>query len=482
MISAKKHRRVGLELSIFKWVVCLQLLVLPRLANADRAFGKIADTVVPTLGYTVDAKQNRQLIFMNNPEFLLFGRDECDLADEMPRWRRMTCARSLFKIDTLNKGRYRAWWEHRNMMPFAVHSGVLVTNNSHEEAHIVVENDAIETNSLKNGGNEFVQIFNSNAHNSEFKLAPGEKRFLGTTTNKTIRSGNFFAGVVDFEIKSGSVTFEEVVFKDQPAGNLSHIGYSSRTMFKVHESLVYKGVSQVSAMRLDGAEFAIDDNSLEGPLPLAYKQAEVVPLAQLDSTCRPDRVPACSGAALKMRQDPVRDTAWVTHIAPDPEDANPKRKRAILSDLVELVLPGSTSGCLSLWPQSNPACMVMSHNHFWYLHDFKKWRLPNWGNWGVVYSHPIKIKNNGFKNRFVKVYITADGASPLAFRGTGMGNQWQQIFLDPKASSNNPASALVARSHVLALGETELKVEFVLSGPGAGTLEHRVELMDSEDD
>ncbi|NBW82054.1 hypothetical protein EBR21_09915, partial [bacterium] len=211
----------------------------------------------PTISYSLDEEKNRHLIFMNNPEMLWFGREDCDLTDAMPRWRKMACARSLFRIESLEKGKYRAWWEHRNMMPFAIHSGLLLSNNGNTVAHVIVENDAIETDSLQKGGREFVQLFNSNAHNSEVELAPGERKFIGRTTTKSIRSGNFFAGVVDFEIKSGSVTIDEVVFKDQPAEILTHIGYSSRTRFNVHESLVYKGVSNVSAVKLNGAEFEI---------------------------------------------------------------------------------------------------------------------------------------------------------------------------------------------------------------------------------
>jgi hypothetical protein len=464
------------------WIFLAQLWSFQGDATADQRNKTLSDAVGPTLSYSMDEQKNRHLIFMNNPEFLWFGREECDLADQMPRWRKMNCARSLFRIEALEKGKYRAWWEHRNMMPFAVQSGILISNNTNADAQILVENDAIETDSFKRGGLEFVQLFNSPGYNSEIKLAPGERKFIGRTTSKSVRSGNFFAGVVDFEIISGSVTIDEVVFKDQPADILTHIGYSNRTLFKVHESLVYKGVSNTSAVKLVGAEFEVDDNTPSGDLPLNYRMADIIPHQQQDSTCRPDRNPACSGSALKLRNEPQQSTSWVTHIAPDPEDSNPKRKRAILSDLVELALPGSTPECRSSWPQRSSTCMLMSHNHFWFLNDFQKWKLPNWGNWGVIYSHPIKIKNNGYNNRFVKVYITADGASPLAFRGTGIGNDWQQVFLDPRSAAKSRASVMIARARLLPMSETQVHAEFVLSGPGAGTLEHRVELMDSEDD
>ncbi|MEN9824279.1 MAG: hypothetical protein RI953_24, partial [Pseudomonadota bacterium] len=55
------------------------------------------------------------------------------------------------------------------MMPFAVQSGILISNNTNADAQILVENDAIETDSFKRGGLEFVQLFNSPGYNSEIK-------------------------------------------------------------------------------------------------------------------------------------------------------------------------------------------------------------------------------------------------------------------------------------------------------------------------
>lgn len=445
-------------------------------ADARAADSFAAAVNVPQISYTAAHGQQRNLIFMNNPEFLWITKDSCDLADAVAGMRRQKCGRSLFNVERLGTGSYRAWWEHRNMIPFSIHSGLLISNPTQSPARIVLQAEAVETNSFRLGGREFAKIFNAASVDKEIILAAGERRFLGSVQNERIGTGRFFAGVIDFAVTGGEVSLEEVVFRSAPAEQLAPVGYSQRTLFSVHESLVYKGISSTSAVSLTGAEFFVDDATPSGRLPVAYRHHELVPLDALESTCRPDRRPACTGSALKSLEMAQQSSSWVTHIAPDPADSNPKRKRAIVSDLIELVLPESTPSCPSAWPAEAEQCMRMSHQFFWFLPDFKKWRLPNWGNWGVHYTHPVRVKNSGTHARRVTLGMTADGASPVAYRGTGTAKEWQQIFLDPKINAGLGARVVLAEAIVEAHSEVELTGEFVLSGPGAGTLEHTVEI------
>lgn len=464
----------------FKWLsgkVCSTAFALISATFTFQA-GSATTTpaAAPQLSYMRTPSDQRQLIFLNNPEFLWFTREACDLADKLPEWRRVNCEKSLFKIDHLGVGHYRAWWEHRNMMPFPIHSGIMITNTSHAPAKLLLTNDAIEPDSQKRGGTEFVSLFTAPKKNIGFEITPGERRFLGFTQLNKIRSGDFFAGVADFSVLSGEVTLEEVVFKDQPAEKLSHLGYTQRNLFTIQEGLVYKGVAEFSSITLQGAHFEISDSTAAGPLPVEYPLHEVLPFDQQDSTCRTDRTPACLNPALRKSPSPTRMNAWVTHIAPDPLDANPKRKQAIISDLAELTLPGSTPGCDSRWPQFSPSCIKMSHNFFWYLQPLKLWRLPNWGNWGIHYRHPVSIVNQGQHERVVCLRLRADGASTIAFRGSGIGTGWQQVFLDPRGGSRVSESQCIARGVIKPFGRLNLEAEFVLSGPAAGTLQHSVEL------
>lgn len=439
---------------------------------------EIATKAPPVISYEVDEKQNRILLFMNNPEFLWESREACDLADEMSGSRE--CATRLFHIETLAAGNYRAWWEHRNMMPRSISSTLMLTNTNSEPAVILLEGDALEESSARRGGNEFTTLLNERRTPSTITILPNSRIYLGTTAEKKIRPGQFFAGVVDFKILKGKLTLDEIVFRNLPADKLKPAQYSQRTLWGVHESLVYKGVAKTSAVRLQGARFSIDDLTPIGPLPVAYFQHELSSEGIEKSHCSLARHVPCQGNALRRRAHPLTESSWVTHIAPDPQDSNPKRKRAIVSDLIDLILPGSASHCASQWPQPWPwgerSCMMMSARYHWYLPDFNTWRLPNWGNWAVQYSHPVEILNNGDQPRTVSLSISADGESPIAYRGTGVSPTWTQTFLNPRSKGQDSGRVTIARINIPAHTRSELVGEFILAGPGAGTLEHRVEI------
>lgn len=436
----------------------------------------------PVLSYSANPSGTRTLLFMNNPEFLWATKETCDLADESFGLAKIPCASSLFRIDTLAKGQFRAWWEHRNMMPFAIRSALLVSNSGLDSTIIEIEGDALENNSSRRGGMEFVELLNTTEPVRTIRLAPGERILLGNTWKKSIHPGNFFAGIVDFNILQGHVSLDEVVFRNEPAKKLKPSEYSSRTVWGVHESLVYKGISPVSSVILTGAEFQVNDDTAKGPLPVSYSMTDVVGPDHSAGFCSNESLPPCQGKALSKRTELALQTSWVTHIAPDPLDSNPKRKRAILDDLIELTLPGSASQCPSAWPmkaiQPEKDCVRMSAFFNWFLHDFQQWRLPNWGNWAVHYSHPVRIVNSGKRERVAVLRVTADGPSPLAYRGSGVDVSWRQAFLDPRSKRSEKSSLIIAKRAAPAGSTVELLGELILGGPGAGTLEHHIEILD----
>ncbi|MEY4065494.1 MAG: hypothetical protein RIR26_1702 [Pseudomonadota bacterium] len=367
------------------------------------------------------------------------------------------------------------------MMPFSIRSGLLLTNKSTSEAQIELESEALETNSTRRGGHEFVSALNSRKSGDRISLAAGERILLGHTHSKRIPSGHFFAGVLDFKIIAGELSLDEVVFKNSPADVLRPSEYSQRTHWGVHESLVYKGIAKESAVVLRGANFTIDASTPAGPLPLRYSAGQIKSETQSQGTCDTRQVPVCQGSALEKETQPSEHTSWVTHIAPDPRDSNPKRKRAILDDLISLVLPASSAECGFQWPRTkedDSKCKIMSPFFFWYHDDFQAWRLPNWGNWGVHYTHPVSITNHGHTERTVVLKVTADGASPVAFRGTGVSTAWQQAFLNPRSRAADGGTLVIAKKRLPPAETVELTGEFILSGPGAGTLEHSVEIIE----
>lgn len=128
--------------------------------------------------------------------------------------------------------------------------------------------------------------------------------------------------------------------------------------------------------------------------------------------------------------------------------------------------------------QPENACIRMSAFFNWFLHDFQHWRLPNWGNWGVHYSHPVRIVNSGERERVAILRVTADGPSPIAYRGSGVDVSWRQAFLDPRSKRTEKSSHIIAKRAVPAGATVDLLGELILGGPGAGTLEHHVEIID----
>lgn len=457
----------------------LLLLLCAISTSAHSHYSNASESGSPAnISYRLHNESNRTLIFSNNPEYLWSSRDICDLADEPRNSNGPECRSTLFRIDSINKGNYRAWWEHRNMMPFVIQSGLVFENREKEAAFIEVAGIHVETNSKKNGGREFAALFNSHSEARKvLKLEHGERIILQDEKNKRIFPGHYFAGVSDFSILSGRVSFSEVVFRKNIATELRHSIYEQRNNFGVRESLVYKGVSTISSVELTGAVFTIDDETPAGPLPIAYNTAEVIPDK---GYCLPGQSPVCTGSAIGKSSQLSEFSSWVTHIAPDPADTNPKRARAILDDLITLVLPASLENCPSAWPLpqfvTENQCLVMSSKHRWYLPDAQNWRLPNWGNWAVLYRHPMTLTNTGSRARVVKLVITTDGESPIAFKGSGTSDKWIQFFLTNR-SSDRSREALTLAQAVIAPSTTQtLEAEFILAGPAAGTLQHHIEI------
>lgn len=457
----------------------LAMLCLPQDLAASSVSAEL-HSEVPLLSYETNSENSRHLIFMNNPEFLWTSKGVCDLADEKTIATKTPCSTSLFHLKLLKSGRYRAWWEHRNMMPFHIRSGLLLSNTGQENVVVELEGEALEANSFRRGGHEFAQLLNSKNSPTDLIIKPGERVLLGHTSRKSISPGHFFAGVSDFNIKQGEVTLDEVVFRQQPALKLNPMGFSHRTIFGVHESLVYKGIANSSSVILRGGDFQIGDETPPGPLPVSYRFSDISGTDHSSGYCSPEQKPACVGSAIVPQSEPTQSTSWVTHIAPDPKDPNPKRKRAIMSDLVSLWMPESTEQCFSEWPPAAPGvlenCIFMSPRHHLYLPDFAQWRLPNWGNWAVHYKHPIRVTNHGQKMREIVLRVTADGPSPIAFRGSGVSDHWQQQFLDPRPGKGGQGTTILARMKIAPGESTPLVGEFVLSGPGAGTLQHQIEI------
>jgi hypothetical protein len=86
------------------------------------------------------------------------------------------------------------------------------------------------------------------------------------------------------------------------------------------------------------------------------------------------------------------------------------------------------------------------------------------------------VTNSGEIERLVKIVVTADGESPIAFRGTGVTEKWKQYFLTDRASNNSRKKLTLAQAVILPGSTVTLEAELILAGPAAGTLQHHIEL------
>jgi hypothetical protein len=429
----------------------------------------------PLLQYkTTAGPDNRKLIFVNNPEILHAERGMCDIGDTISV-RGTPCGRSLFRVDNAI-GVYRNWFEHINRTGAPLRYAVRVRNEGSACARVTVSGSGFSRNAVSEGGREFVGLF-SGAAPFVYNVCPGEHRFLMAIDGaNAVARWKFFTGVVDFQIEGEPLVVENVAFHHAPAEVLEPLGYTTRTDFTAHESLVYKGVSEHSQAVADNVNFVLDEATPVGRLKVRYA-TYAMPVSSGEGSegrCLPSTFPRCTGETGSFKAVEERDH-WVTHIAPNPEDANPKRANAVVSDLVTLITPGLPEGCLVPSAIAVESCFLMSPFYKWYYPDFEKWKYPNWGNWAVQYILKGTLTNKGSRARTVHFGIRADGNSPIAYKGHN--TPWKYFPL-VKASNNNPNDYFPYATIEVPVGATlPYQVEYVLSGPAAGTLQNLVKVV-----
>lgn len=427
----------------------------------------------PLISYHLsNGKDDRRLLFVNNPEMLRADPLACDLADERILLFK-GCAKRLFRMDDLS-GNLRVWWEHRNMTGRAIDYGVRVTNTSSAPVEVRLQGRGLALDAARFGGREFVERF-ANPRDEISVLPPGQSFWLSRSKARAIPAGDFFAGVVDFAVESGVVLVETMAFVDEPAVALSGGAFEQRVSAGVHESLVYKGVVNGSVAAADDVDWRLDDATPQGPLPVLYplfRLSQQATPPQLEAHCAAGRDPLCGGDVGSFDAQPTERTSWVTHIAPDPLDANPKRALAVVSDMVSLQVPGLPASCgfSSLFDPAR--CFLVSALYKWEHPDFRQWRFPNWGNWAVHYRLSGSLVNEGSRPRVVVFSLTPDGDSPIAYRG---GDRlWHQLLLQKSGGEGGTLGYPLMRFELPPQTSRNYVVEFVLSGPAAGTLEQRM--------
>ncbi len=427
---------------------------------------------VPTIQYAPSAgDENRQLIFVNNPEEIRAEGKYCDLADGATSKGGTRCAKVLHRLNGVS-GNFRNWFEHANKTGSNINYGVRIYNPGPGCVDLCVKGRGSVTNAVFLGGKEFVDLF-SNSKPFSTTVCPNEQAYV--TLIPSIAPGNYFAGVVDFNITGGGAVIDNMAFVNRPADATAYMGYDRRVIAGVHESFVYKGLSSHSEAVASGVDFTFGDEDPDGVLKVAYRlfRPFARPPADIQNAgrCELGRSPACSGSAGNFDASPSVADSWVTHIVVDPFDSNPRRKLAVQSDNITLFMPGYGSGCLGKGFEVE-GCLPISGEYLHYYPDFSKWLYPNWANWGVLYRVKGVLKNNGLDSRVFDLSIRPDAHTAIAYRGSD--NQWRQARLEKLDNSNR---SFTYYSKVIGPGETfSYEAMLVLSGPAAGTLENQASL------
>lgn len=191
---------------------------------------------------------------------------------------------------------------------------------------------------------------------------------------------------------------------------------------------VYNGVASESEVRAQRLHWAVDDSVADGPLRVTTRRFD---LARLELEARPEAA-----------------RAWRLHIGPGMEPD------AVTEDMVDFAVPG-----LGLLSVRRPA----SGSFPW----------PNFGNWGVFYELPVRIRNLGSRARTVawRFQMPASGSVNLAWR-LGPEQAWQQ--------QRFAASSIAELGRfVVAAGRTQDAVlRWNLGGPSNGALRQSVWLLE----
>lgn len=436
---------------------------------------------IPLIQYkTSNGPDNRRLLFSNNPEEIRADEYACDLADPI-EVSANSCAKSLMRIENA-VGNFRDWWEHGNKTGKTISYGVRIHNRNSFSINYAVQGIGFVFDGTQRGGQEFIDALLGKGAVAEQELESGESAWIFLSDSATpIGPNKYFTGVVDFSITGGPATIENLAFINTPAEGLGDSGYVQRVIGRVHESLVYKGLASASETHAHSIDFQIDDSTSIGRLPVGTRrflqpEQHEWDTPRVDNRCEAGSYPLCRGDVGRFSDDMSVSDHWVTHIAPDPFDKNPKRARAVVTDMATILTPGFPSGCHPLSEDAFDACLLFSPFYKNFYADFEQWLYPNWGNWAIHYKMSGSVRNFGDRTRRIHYGIRADGLSPLAFRG--QDSVWRQ-FVMQKSDAQNPNDYLPVSTIVVPGGlSAGYSVELILSGPGAGTLEQFLKVLD----
>jgi hypothetical protein len=448
---------------MFPRIVVLVNMIFSMSPTEASAFAVPEISYVPSNG-----PFQRKLLLVNNPEEIHAQPGACDVADALS-FSDTACGRSLFRHESV-MGQFRNWFEHTNKTGRSLRYGVRLYNPGPNIASVSVEGDGLVTDSVSLGGQEFVQLFNKQ-HARDFLIQPGKTAWL--TSLSEVRPGKFFVGVVDFAVSNQPVILDNLAYFEMPAPVTNPLPFVDRIMGRVREGLVYKGLASSSEAHASNLNFTFLDDTPSGRLTVQYRRFFHSPSSDI-AICSPQTTPMCRGEIGSFSSQAELRDHWVTHIAPDPADKNPKRALAVVSDMVSFFVPGLPHGCRPSDFSAENDCFEVSHRYRFPIESENTALFPNLGNWAVHYRVSGVLSNKGSQKRVVHFGLRADGNSPIAYKASN--GTWKQKALTK--ASDSPTDYFPYGEFVVSPGSSvPYMVELVLSGPGAGTLENFVLLL-----
>jgi hypothetical protein len=416
------------------------LAVLAALGGVTAAHAQ-----TPTVRYAPESGA-RNLIFVNNPEQIVVnytapdGITYSDLADPG------LGQKSVLRV-SVGPGSHRNFFEHLNHNAGTHHYGVQVYNPSTTATvSIIVRGKGFNTGRFGDaarpvlGGQPFVEALNNRTATS-FSLAPGRSAWIFRSdadwnNTRPIQVGDFFSGVVDFDVSGGSVFVTNLAY--QNFANLtswSYMGFIQRQPAKATdapESRVYKGT--MGGAVSTSLSFSINDSTPIGERPVQYPRYK----KQAATTTTPEQFVASTQI--------VTGPNWYTHDMPWRE-SDTSSVYVVSNDLFNISMPGfGTVYALQPTPMSSTP-----------------YAYANLANWGVEYRQKISITNTGTRSRSFQMRLgtATGGGAPVAYRGSD--GVWRQSTLGggalPYFSGTVPANS--TRSY---------EAWYIIGGPAVGKI------------
>ncbi len=430
----------------------------------------------PFVSYSPDPGNSRQLIFVNNPERLELGYTDAvagsvdfgttynDLAD-------LTLGQKAIQRIMLDPGNYRDLFEHvynltRATTPASatksISYAVLLRNPNTDPLFVTLYGKGFTVGTA--GGQPLIDVFNSSDAQT-YEVGPGRLIWLLRSDvdfggTRPVNPGNFFSGVVDFDVSGGTCEVTNIAYQSLPAvtgkrycnlytvadyyarlAQIADMGFVTRrySAAAAPESRVYKGLMSypntpgVGAGVVTNLTFAVDDTTVAGELPVTYAQYVADPSTGVYG---PSATATVSGTGWYTHNTPLRDTGTI---------------KVVGGDMFDIAMPGF-GRVFALAPTVAPNT---------------PFRQGNIGNWGIIYRDVVTLINNGAASRVFKLTLnnSSGSGSPIAYRD--VSGAWQQTVV---------RSAIFPYYTVTVPAGTSQTVEgtFTLGCPGVGTIRHAV--------